>query len=1429
MRADEGEDEELPEFLPGLLATFETDEVRFQKVMAGVSMDAAVDRIDDRLPRGDFKATWSGLLRAKADGEFGFAFFGNGSLEVLVGGQRVLSQVRQELGWYDVGKVELEFGQHPIEVRYAGQRETARLRAFWEGPGFSLEPLESRHLWYPTDEAPKGEFELGHLLSRGLRCGACHGELQEVQLSAPSLADIELAEDWMVRHLTAKPTPATAAGKLERKMPFFEMSPEEAKTIVAALKPDHSSESRGTNKTQTKLRAKPKNKNAKKKKDQPPLSGRRLVASVGCLACHSIATLDVERSVAEQLFGGGDLSSVAGRRSREYLSRLLTDPRIVDANHRMPQPKLNADERDAIVDFLMELTKDARHANGAIAKESNQDFGAKGPGTVTSAKALIARYRCGNCHELPTALELEEEWPGLPPLGANSNWESGCVSQNTRTEQPQFALRERHRSALKGYFSQRVEQTQPHASQMLVENNCVHCHRRGEQQGIARLLPEVAAAFPETASRLAALSPPALTGIGDKLIDSALADAAAGEAETMRPWLDVRMPKFHIDEDQSNRLVEFLIRSDRIPEFERQHGLAEDRRQHGVVSSHHLEQASSEQTLLEPRLSNAATALAGSRLVTSDGFGCQSCHQIGDNGVPKVDLKARGTNLLHPGKRIRASWFQRWVRNPSRIVARMEMPAIQTPAVGILDGDLDRQIDALWQALNAEDFRAPKPNPTRIVRSTGSGGTELQANLVTCVIETPERKYLRPLAIGLPNRHNVLFDMESGSLSGWWIGDTAYQYTRGKTWFWELGNPFLAAGRPGRASQELQSLVLVDSTGAAWVPTKAGQIAVKLDSYRHENAGLRWAGRIHFGRNGQSRWVPFEQLAKTSERGVDLQQFVSIASGESLQAIIAGEKHPISSSGGRPIRINLDVDSSVELLPELTMPQMISRLGSGVQTKTVAWRLRLSSRVTPDHLPEMVRSKEIREPKKLECVPGFEVWDLPLPRREMPVSMAWGPEGSFFIGSLKGNVFRVYDVNGDGFQDTYEQISDSIPTPYGMQFDFRSGGLDVLTKYALMRLAPSGDASEGLWSSTVVADGWGYTADYHDWAVGLERLKSGEYLIALPCQQDQRSQAAANLRGHAVLLRPAANAEQSARAFELESLAAGLRFPMGIAVNSNGDIFASDNQGNYNPFNELNHIRAGKRYGFINKLENHDGFSPSFESPAINLPHPWTRSVNGICFLSSGRAGQFGPYEGHLIGCEMNGRSLVRMTLQKVDGTYQGAAYDFSVPGLPPEETFEGPIVCRVAPDGSIYVGNLHDSGWGGGQNTGSITRLRFQLSKLPLGIVEATATPSGFRLLFSQPIDASKATKASNFRIRSYTRVSTPAYGGDDQDERIESVQSIRISEDKRSVELDLNALRAGYVYEINVGAISPGAENGSNVLFPNTAHYTMRSVPTK
>jgi hypothetical protein len=273
-------------------------------------------------------------------------------------------------------------------------------------------------------------------------------------------------------------------------------------------------------------------------------------------------------------------------------------------------------------------------------------------------------------------------------------------------------------------------------------------------------------------------------------------------------------------------------------------------------------------------------------------------------------------------------------------------------------------------------------------------------------------------------------------------------------------------------------------------------------------------------------------------------------------------------------------------------------------------------------------------------------------------------------------------------------------------------------------------------------------------------------------------------------------------------------------------LFATDNQGNYTPFNELNHLVAGTRYGFINKLEVKPDFSPPFQPAAIELPHPWVRSTNGICFLDTPPAVRtklgrplFGPFEGHILGCEYTNRGLVRMSLEKVGGAYQGAVYPLSRPPADDEPTFEGPIVCAVAPDGDVYVGNLLDSAWGGGQNTGSIVRLRPE-QDVPPGIAEIRAARDGFTIDFTQPLDRAGADRPKHYSIISYRRIPTPAYGGTDVDIQPSKVVRVELSPDGKQARLTLDGLRSGFVYEFRLS----GLTSGGKTLFPAEAYYTLR-----
>ena len=152
-----------------------------------------------------------------------------------------------------------------------------------------------------------------------------------------------------------------------------------------------------------------------------------------------------------------------------------------------------------------------------------------------------------------------------------------------------------------------------------------------------------------------------------------------------------------------------------------------------------------------------------------------------------------------------------------------------------------------------------------------------------------------------------------------------------------------------------------------------------------------------------------------------------------------------------------------------------------------------------------------------------------------------------------------------------------------------------------------------------------------------------------------------------------------------------------------------------------------------------------------------------------------------------------------------------------------GPVVSTVSPNGQVFVGSIRDSAWGAGNNIGEIVVLSFAPEETPAGIAEMRALPDGFRLCMTATVDVSQATQLGNYRLQSYRRIATASYGGDDLDRRTEQIQSIDVSKDRTFVDLHLEEMREGYVYELRIGNMF-----GKNKLtYPPLAHYTLHRKP--
>ncbi len=1337
------------------------------------------DQIPDaRLRPGRFSARWKGELMTQRPGKYTLLALVDGRLRISLAGKTVLDQTTGKPRIVKTEDLTMPFGWHAFEVVYEKTNDNAQVSLFWKGPGFQVEPI-GRLFHEPTETADKA-FQRGQRLSQALRCEACHHD-QEASRNATRAADLSnlagnINKDWLVKWLSAKHDDrAVETGVVVRRMPTFALKDEEAAALAHFLV------------HRDKAASAPKPVAGKK------AVGRELFLSLGCLACHQLEGLG-----DAGLFGGGDLSKIAEKRPVGFFRQWLKDPRRLNQSHRMPLFDLSGQELNDLAAFLD--TMGSRKVPGK-AKAGDTD--------LALGKQLFASHRCTACHDKKGSEPAKHQPP--KPLNRDSNWNKACFAAPSRdTHQPGYALSRSDQDALREFYKHVNEGHSAKLSgqSLLMQNNCLSCHARGESLGIRPVATKVVEAHGQLSAVLPAMSPPSLDSIGDKLHDEALRTAIQRSTASRRSWLKVRMPKFRLTDEQLATLTQHFIDQDRIPEMQPADSDPPD---------------------------ETAMKVAGAQLVTTGGFGCTSCHQVGKSIPPKAPLNARGPDLSMLGGRIRRQWFDRFVRNPIRIVPRMEMPTIQLPVQRLLGESLDDQLTAVWYVLNQPDFQPPRPDAVRIVSRRGDATRNERAAVLTDVIRTQESTYVKPFVVGLPNRHNVLFDLATARLASWKLGDTAHQHTEGKTWFWELGGIQVLANQEDSPDV---SLVTGDSIMAA---SSAGQFMTEVDYWRHESGAVEFSYRLRFPGKKKDQVVATRvtqtvaplRSAGGFESGFRRRvRFDGVPPGSAVrlsvvdveaakQAVISAAGTELSLPGSGQVRIRIENgQSTFQKDGSLVSSVATSDANSAEFELSYRTAFPIEASLRPTIEPTVAESVE------LSVVPGFSAKRLPLDESIMPTAIDWRPDGTLAIASLKGRVWLARDTNGDGLQDELSEFADELAAPYGIAAHDRH--IDVVNKYALLRLTDE-DADGRADRTETIASGWGHTTDYHDWVVGLPRDAAGNYYIATPCQQDKRSHEAAAYRGKVIQLAPRKPTADNPRRFALKLISGGHRFPMGIARARDGHMFVTDNQGNYNPFNELNHIIPGARYGFINLLERKDGFKPPLTAPAIDIPHPWTRSVNGICFLDTPdpvrrklRQSAFGPFEGHLVGCEYDTRRLIRMSLEKVGGTFQGAAYPFSFDQPPSGPPLLGPLVCQVSPAGDLYVGNIRDSGWGGSNNIGSLVRLRPSRKGLPPGIAEVRATPQGFVIDFTKLVDRDRAADVANYSISSYTRVSTPQYGGSDKDRRVEKIARVKLSDDGRQAVVRLGELRADFVYEITLRNLS-----AEELFFPSAAYYTMRVVP--
>jgi cytochrome c2 len=339
-----------------------------------------------------------------------------------------------------------------------------------------------------------------------------------------------------------------------------------------------------------------------------------------------------------------------------------------------------------------------------------------------SGEQLIGHYGCYSCHDIagfegrkPIGIELTHQGDkpvdkldfGFIHIGHNKwSWLTQKLRDprgfdlsrvrafREKLRMPDFKLKpdeiEAIVTAILGFVDDKTVKNQKppvtagsefiRQGEMLVKQlNCTACHVIEGEGGAIR---ETVKAWlkdyrnmpdSEVEKVYASFTPPNLHGAGKKLNPEWLFNFLH-QPETVRPWLNVRMPSYRLNTSHLNMLVKYFnfLDKEEFPFFSRV-----------------------DTTLDEDQFQ------AGEKLFSQEYLGCNLCHVVGDR-QPSGSVESWAPNLALAKTRLKPEWIIKWLKNPAALMPGTKMPTFWDPEYfedsgppDIAEGDENEQIRLL--------------------------------------------------------------------------------------------------------------------------------------------------------------------------------------------------------------------------------------------------------------------------------------------------------------------------------------------------------------------------------------------------------------------------------------------------------------------------------------------------------------------------------------------------------------------------------------------------------------------------------------------------------------------------------------------------------------------------------------------------------------
>ncbi len=440
------------------------------------------------------------------------------------------------------------------------------------------------------------------------------------------------------------------------------------------------------------------------------------------------------------------------------------------------------------------------------------------------------------------------------------------------------------------------------------------------------------------------------------------------------------------------------------------------------------------------------------------------------------------------------------------------------------------------------------------------------------------------------------------------------------------------------------------------------------------------------------------------------------------------------------------------------------------------------------------------------------------------------PDGRLVVTTRRGQVWIVENPLGDDFENAritlfHEGLWE------GLGVNVKDGEIHVIQRGELSKLSDT-DSDGRCDVVETIANDWGVSGHYHEFAFGLPRDSKGNWWMGLNVSFGDpewwHGRSTVPSRGWVLRVSPDGT---------VTPWSVGVRSPNGIAVDSQDRVFVTDNQGDWVASSPIYHIQKDAFYGHPKSLNwsdeyratgklAHDEIPPGRSatgrtSPAIWIPYKWSRSTGNLLEDTSG--GKFGVRKGQFIVAELTNGMILRAGFEEVQGQLQGWI-------VPLRQNIGSVNRVLQAPDGTVFCG-LTNRGWGGLEPADGLVRVRstgaeaMEIADMTLLDYDEETEACGFELTFSRSVHADWTPSVESISMITYDYDYWWEYGSPERHSAPLEIEAMSLSDDRTKLTIRSFDIYPALCARITLSGVK--AESGAPLLHSEIA-YTINQLPS-